>query len=74
MSVSTLEEFTLLGTPEFGTNDTSSSKVQLMHVEMSNDILEQLLESTRLGKVPKLQFGAHPVRPSTSATMQTISC
>jgi hypothetical protein len=35
--------------------------VQIMHLELSDDVLEQLLESTRKGKVPKMQFGPNPV-------------
>jgi RNA polymerase II elongation factor ELL len=39
----------------------NAKAVQVMHLEMSNDVLEELLESVRRGKQPHVVFGRNPV-------------
>jgi hypothetical protein len=39
----------------------NADAVQVMHLEMSNDVLEELLESVRRGKQPQVVFGRSPV-------------
>jgi RNA polymerase II elongation factor ELL len=46
----------IIGTPE-----AKGKAVQVMQLEMSNDLLEELLESVRLGKQPQVIFGRTPV-------------
>jgi RNA polymerase II elongation factor ELL len=46
----------LIGTPE-----AKGMAVQVMQLEMSNDVLEELLESVRRGKQPQVVFGKSPV-------------
>jgi RNA polymerase II elongation factor ELL len=54
----------LEGAPDafVGTPEAKGKAVQVMQLEMSNDMLEQLLESARRGKQPQVVFGKSPVR------------
>jgi len=47
----------LHGLDGFGAKDG----LQAMQLDMSNDVLEELLASTRRGKPPQLHFGRNPV-------------
>jgi hypothetical protein len=62
MSIPRSQEIVLLGGPDVDATKATTPTVQLMHLEMSNDIFEQLVDSTRRGKLPRIFFGANPVR------------
>jgi RNA polymerase II elongation factor ELL len=51
------------GAPDafIGTPEAKAKAVQVMQLEMSNDVLEELLESVRRGKQPQVVFGKSPV-------------
>jgi RNA polymerase II elongation factor ELL len=51
------------GAPDalIGTAEAKGNSVQVMQLEMSNDVLEELLESARRGKQPQIVFGRTPV-------------
>ena len=53
----------LEGAPDalIGTPAAKSKAVQVMHLEMNNDILDELLECIRKGKAPQVLFGKTPV-------------
>ena len=54
-----MESFLLEGAPDgtIHTRDEKTSAVQVMHLELSNDILDDLLECIRKGKAPQVLFG-----------------
>jgi RNA polymerase II elongation factor ELL len=54
----------LHGAPDsdIGSRDAKHMTVQAMQVEMTQDIVDELLESVRSGKAPQLLFGRTPVR------------
>lgn len=58
-----MESFILEGAPDasIGTPEAKTSARQVMHLEMSNDILDDLLECIRKGKAPQVLFGKTPV-------------
>jgi RNA polymerase II elongation factor ELL len=62
------------GAPDafIGTAEAKGKAVQVMQLEMSNDLLEELLESARLGKQPQVVFGRTPVchRRSSASRLQ----
>jgi RNA polymerase II elongation factor ELL len=62
MSPSVPREILLHGSPDVDAKSASVAGLQVMHLEMTDDILEELLETSRNGKGPKIQFGSHPVR------------
>ncbi|KAF2417434.1 hypothetical protein EJ08DRAFT_703410 [Tothia fuscella] len=53
----------LEGAPDtsIGTPEAKAKAVQVMQLEMSNDVLEELLESVRRGKQPSVVFGKIPM-------------
>jgi hypothetical protein len=59
----------LQGAPDvnIGTAQDKSKAVQVMRLDMSSQVLEELLAYSRQGKSPQLQFGRNPVclSPST---------
>lgn len=59
-----MESFLLEGAPDasIGTQEAKASAVQVMHLEMSNEVLDDLLECIRKGKAPQVLFGKTPVR------------
>lgn len=61
----------LVGAPDrdMESRDSSSSPMQAMQVEMTQDIVDELLESVRSGKAPQIFFGKTPVcvPPSSGA-------
>jgi hypothetical protein len=58
-----MESFLLEGAPDgsIGTPDARTNAVQVMHLDMSNEILDDLLECIRKGKAPQVLFGKNPV-------------
>jgi hypothetical protein len=54
-----MESFLLEGAPDgsIGTQEEKTSAVQVMHLELNNDILDDLLECIRKGKAPQVLFG-----------------
>lgn len=54
----------LHGAPDsdIGSKDARSSPIQAMQLEMTQDIVDELLESVRSGKAPQIFFGRTPVR------------
>ncbi|KAF1955186.1 hypothetical protein CC80DRAFT_415774 [Byssothecium circinans] len=52
----------LLGAPDsdIGSRVAKPSPIQAMHVEMTQDIVDELLESMRSGKPPQILFGRTP--------------
>jgi hypothetical protein len=53
----------LQGAPDvnIGTAQDKSKAVQVMRLDMSSQVLEELLAYSRQGKSPQLQFGRNPV-------------
>lgn len=53
----------LHGAPDFdiGSKDVKHSPMQAMQLEMTQDIVDELLESVRSGKPPQIFFGRTPV-------------
>ena len=58
-----MDSVLLDGAPDaaIGTQEEKTSALQVMHLEMSNDTLEDLLECIRKGKAPQVLFGKTPV-------------
>jgi len=54
----------LRGAPDsdIGSRDARTTPIQAMHVEMTQDLVDELLESLRSGKPPQIFFGRTPVR------------
>jgi RNA polymerase II elongation factor ELL len=50
----------LLGAPDSDRN-TRTTSVQAMQLDMSQEIVDELLESVRSGKPPQIFFGRTPV-------------
>jgi hypothetical protein len=59
LSLAVMESFLLEGAPDgsIGTQEEKTSAVQVMHLELNNDILDDLLECIRKGKAPQVLFG-----------------
>lgn len=58
------EDILLEGAPDglIGKSDEwKSSPVQVMQLEMSNDVLDELLDCVRRNKSPQVMFGRNPV-------------
>jgi RNA polymerase II elongation factor ELL len=53
----------LRGAPDqfIGRPGAETKSIQVMQLDMSNDVLEELLASARNGKQPQLSFGRIPV-------------
>jgi hypothetical protein len=60
MALSAIE---LDGAPDdlIGTPDAKGAVVQAMQIELSQTVLDELLECTRSGKPPQILFGRNPV-------------
>ena len=58
----------LIGAPDrdLGHRDAGTTPVQAMQVEMTQDIVDELLASVRSGKPPQIFFGRTPVCVQTS--------
>lgn len=58
----------LVGAPDsdIGSHDAMTTPMQAMQVEMTQDIIDELLESVRSGKPPQIFFGRTPVCVQTS--------
>ena len=56
----------LYGAPdsEVGSKDARHSPTQAMQLELTHDLVDELLESVRSGKLPQILFGRTPVRVS----------
>jgi RNA polymerase II elongation factor ELL len=54
----------LLGAPDsdIGSRAATTTPIQAMQVDMTQDIVDELLESVRSGKPPQILFGRTPVR------------
>jgi RNA polymerase II elongation factor ELL len=54
----------LHGAPDsdIGSRDAKHMPVQAMHIEIAQDMVDELLESVRSGKPPQIVFGRTPVR------------
>lgn len=54
----------LFGAPDsdIGSRDAKTTPIQAMQVDMTQDIVDELLESVRSGKPPQIFFGRTPVR------------
>ncbi|KAF2112021.1 hypothetical protein BDV96DRAFT_165172 [Lophiotrema nucula] len=52
----------LHGAPDsdIGSKDTKTTPIQVMQLEMTQDIIDELLESVRSGKPPQIYFGRTP--------------
>jgi hypothetical protein len=74
MSASISHELLLQGCPTFDTKDASSSRPQIMQLEISDEVLEQLLDSTKHGKQPAIHFGDHPVRTGGHVLKVMAAC
>jgi RNA polymerase II elongation factor ELL len=61
----------LQGAPDIniGTTQDKSKVVQVMQLDMSNDVLEELLAYSRQGKTPQIQLGRNPVCLSPCAIL-----
>jgi hypothetical protein len=61
-------EAALIGAPDsdMALREAKSAPLQAMHVEMTQDIVDELLESARSGKSPQIVFGRTPVCVHTS--------
>jgi hypothetical protein len=46
--------------------DAKAAAVQAMQVDMTQELVDELLESVRSGKPPQILFGRTPVRVQTS--------
>jgi RNA polymerase II elongation factor ELL len=57
----------LHGAPDeaIGRPGGETEALQVMQLDMSNDVLEELLSSARSGKQPQITFGRNPVRVSS---------
>lgn len=64
----------LLGAPDsdIGSKDPRTTPVQVMQVEMTQDIVDELLESVRSGARPQILFGRTPVCVHLSS--EALSC
>lgn len=53
----------LIGAPDsvMASREAKSAPMQAMQVEMTQDIVDELLESVRSGKAPQILFGRTPV-------------
>jgi RNA polymerase II elongation factor ELL len=53
----------LVGAPDrdMESRDANPSPMQAMQVDMTQDIVDELLESVRSGKAPQIFFGRTPV-------------
>jgi RNA polymerase II elongation factor ELL len=62
---STLKDVPIIlrGAPDdfIGLPGAETKSIQVMQLDMSNDVLEELLASARNGKQPKISFGTNPV-------------
>jgi len=58
-----MESFVLEGAPDasIGLPEAKTSAAQVMHLEMSNDILDDLLACIRKGRAPQVLFGKTPL-------------
>jgi RNA polymerase II elongation factor ELL len=56
----------LLGAPDsdIGSRVAKPTPIQAMHVEMTQELVDELLESVSSGIRPQILFGRTPVRPS----------
>lgn len=61
-------EIILQGFSSADVQDASAGGIQYMQLELTNEVLEQLLESTRLGTPPRIHFGPSQVRLDLLAT------
>ena len=54
----------LHGAPDFdiGSKDAKAPSLQAMQLDIAQDIIDELLDSVRSGKVPQMIFGRTPVR------------
>ena len=59
----TQEPITLRGAPDtdLGSKDAKHTPVPVMQLEMTQDVVDELLESARSGKLPQILFGRTPV-------------
>jgi hypothetical protein len=58
----------LVGAPDSdsGFKDAKTTPMQAMQVDITQDIIDELLESVRSGKAPQILFGRNPVCVHTS--------
>jgi hypothetical protein len=63
LSTSSQPPILLRGAPDetIGTPQAKSKAVQVMQLDMTSDVLEELLAYTRQGKTPHIAFGRNPV-------------
>jgi hypothetical protein len=61
MSSTSFQEITLLGGPDGDIKDISSSGPSIMHIELSDEVLARIIDSTKNGKPPKIQLGSNSV-------------
>ena len=54
---------TLTGAPDvhLGTSEAKTRGVQAMQIDMSQDVLDELLECMKSGRAPQILFGKAPV-------------
>lgn len=59
----------LTGAPDtdIGSRVAKTTPIQAMQVDMTQDIVDELLESLRSGKPPQILFGRTPVRCTLAA-------
>jgi RNA polymerase II elongation factor ELL len=69
-------EAALIGAPDrdMALREAKSAPLQAMHVEMTQDIVEELLESARSGKAPQIVFGRTPVCVHASPKLVVHYC
>jgi hypothetical protein len=61
MSTTSYQEITLHGGPDGEIKDFSSTGPSIMHIELSDEVLARIIESTKNGKPPKIQLGSNSV-------------
>ena len=65
----------LSGAPDelIDTSEAKSSAVQVMQIELTQGVLDELLQCTRSGKPPQILFGRNPVGTRDTAIGQDMA-
>ena len=63
MAAAAVSQIALNGAPDalIGTPEDRSSAVPMMQIDLTDDVLEELLACTKAGKAPHIVFGRTPV-------------
>lgn len=64
----------LIGAPDrdIGTKEPQTSSMQAMQIDITQDVVDELLESIKSGKVPQIYFGKAPVRVHAFSKLDVV--